>query len=65
MGKVKSHKATAKRFSITKKGKVKFGHCHRRHQVNLKTSKRMRNLRKAGYVSDANEATIKRLIPYA
>lgn len=65
MPKVKSHKATAKRFSVSKSGKVKFGHSNRRHQVHLKTSKRMRGLRKAAYASPANEATIKKLIPYA
>lgn len=65
MPKVKSHKATAKRFSVTKSGKVKMNHANRRHQVNLKSTKRMRKLRKAGYVSSANEAAIKTLIPYA
>jgi len=31
MGKVKTHKASAKRFSVTASGKVKMGHCHHRH----------------------------------
>ncbi|MHC1694781.1 MAG: 50S ribosomal protein L35 [Eubacteriales bacterium] len=65
MPKVKTHKATAKRFSVTKSGKVKMNHANRRHQVNLKSTKRMRKLRKAGYVSSANAAAIKTLIPYA
>ena len=64
MGKIKTHKATAKRFSFTKTGKVKYSHQHRRHQVNLKEAKRMRQLRKAGYVSESFAATVKRLMPY-
>ena len=40
MGKVKTHKASAKRFSVTGTGKVKMGHCHHRHNTGLKTAKR-------------------------
>ncbi|MBE6535160.1 MAG: 50S ribosomal protein L35, partial [Ruminococcaceae bacterium] len=36
MGKVKTHKASAKRFSVTASGKVKMGHCHHRHNTGLK-----------------------------
>jgi ribosomal protein L35 len=64
MGKIKTHKATAKRFGITKTGKVKYMRQNRRHQVNLKDSKRMRQLKKGAYLSEANAATIKKLIPY-
>jgi large subunit ribosomal protein L35 len=42
MGKVKTHKASAKRFSVTASGKVKMGHCHHRHNTGLKTAKRKR-----------------------
>ncbi|HAZ19864.1 MAG TPA: 50S ribosomal protein L35 [Clostridiales bacterium] len=65
MGKIKSHKATAKRFSLTKSGKVKYAHQNRRHKLGLKNTKRKRSLRKAAYMSEANVATIKKLIPYA
>lgn len=66
MGKIKTHKATAKRFSITKNGKVKFAHMNRRHQVNLKASKRMRQLRRSSYLYETFAATIiKKLMPYA
>lgn len=64
MGKIKSHRATAKRFSVTKSGKVKLTHQNRRHQVKLKSTKRKRILRKAGYLSEAMAPTVKRLIPY-
>lgn len=62
--KIKTHKGAAKRFSLTKTGKVKRGHAYRSHILNKKTTKRKRGLRKIGYASAANEATIKRLIPY-
>ena len=62
MGKVKTHKASAKRFSVTGTGKVKINHCEHRHKLNGKTAKRKRNLRKAGYLSDAMTANIKQLI---
>lgn len=65
MGKIKTHKATAKRFSVTGGGKVKLSHTFRRHKLGLKTPKRKRTLRKAGILSDSMSATIKKLIPYA
>lgn len=65
MAKIRTHKATAKRFSITKNGKVKMTQQGRRHQVHLKTTKRKRALRKAAYISECNAKNIKKLIPYA
>jgi large subunit ribosomal protein L35 len=65
MGKIKSHKATAKRFSVTKGGKVKLTHQYRRHKLGIKSAKRKRTLRVAGYLSESMAPTIKRLIPYA
>jgi large subunit ribosomal protein L35 len=63
--KMKTHKATAKRFSITKTGKVKYTRQNRRHQVHLKDSKRMRHLKKGAYLSEANVEAIKKLLPYS
>lgn len=65
MAKMKSHKATAKRFSVTKSGSVKMNHSHHRHNLGIKTAKRKRNLRKASYLSESFAATIKSLIPNA
>lgn len=62
MSKIKTHKATAKRFSVTKSGKVKLNHTFRRHKLGLKTTKRKRALRKAGYLSTSMAPTIKKLI---
>jgi large subunit ribosomal protein L35 len=65
MGKMKTHKATAKRFSVTKTGKVKYTRQNRRHQVHLKDSKRMRHLKKGAYLHESNLAAIKKLLPYS
>ena len=63
MAKIKTHKATAKRFSITKNGKVKMNSAFRRHKRGLKTPKRKRQLRRNAYLSPSFESTIKTLIP--
>ena len=64
MGKVKTHRGAAKRFNLTKSGKVKKTHAFRRHILTKKSTKRKRALRKHTYASSANAATIKRLILY-
>ena len=63
MAKIKSHKATAKRFSITKTGKVKMNSSNRRHKLGITTPKRKRQLRCNAYLSKSFESTIKTLIP--
>ena len=63
MGKIKTHKASAKRFSVTGSGKVKMGHCHHRHNTGLKTAKRKRQLRKTGYLSESMAPNIRTLLP--
>ena len=65
MGKIKTHKATAKRFSLTKSGLVKLNHTNRRHKLGLKTAKRKRQLRKTGYLSDSMAPTVRTLLPRA
>lgn len=65
MGKTKTHKATAKRFSVTKGGKVKFNHVNRRHKLGKMTSKRKRQLRGDAYISESFAPIVKKLIPYA
>jgi len=63
--KMKTHKATAKRFSVSKSGKVKYTRQNRRHQVHLKDSKRMRSLKKGAYLHESNLDAIKKLLPYS
>mgnify|MGYP001415161535 FL=1 len=64
MPKMKTHKGAAKRFSLTKSGKVKRAKAYKSHILTKKTSKRKRNLRKGTYVAAVEEKNIKRLIPY-
>ncbi|MBQ7170745.1 MAG: 50S ribosomal protein L35 [Clostridia bacterium] len=62
MAKIKTHKASAKRFKVTGSGKVKMNHAQHRHNLGLKTQKRKRNLRKSAILSASMAPTIKTLI---
>jgi len=53
MGKIKTHKASAKRFSLTGGGKVKMSHNNHRHNLGHKTAKRKRGLRKCAMLSES------------
>ena len=64
MPKQKTHKGAAKRFDLTKSGKVKHAQAFRRHILTKKPTKRTRNLRKAAYVASGEVKTMKKLIPY-
>ena len=64
MPKIKTHRASAKRFRITKNGKVKKKHNYTSHILTKKSTKRKRKLRKGAYASNANLKTIKKMIPY-
>lgn len=64
MPKQKTHRASAKRFSFTKSGKVKRAKAYKQHILTKKAAKRKRNLRKLGYVSPAEAKIIRRLVPY-
>ena len=64
MPKIKTHRGAAKRFGLTKNGKVKLNQAFRRHILTEKSTKRKRALRKPAYAAKANAPTIKRLILY-
>lgn len=64
MPKIKTHRGAAKRFSVTKSGKIKRAKAFKRHLLNGKSTKRTRNLRHATYVAASEEKNIKQLIPY-
>ncbi|HZK28418.1 MAG TPA: 50S ribosomal protein L35 [Thermoclostridium sp.] len=64
MPKMKSHSSSKKRFKITGTGKVKRNKAYKSHILTKKSTKRKRNLRKATIASSANEAIIKKMIPY-
>ena len=63
MPKIKTHKGAAKRFGVTKNGKVKRGKAFRSHILNKKSTKRKRGLRKEAYADATNVKAIKKLIP--
>ncbi len=65
MPKLKTHKGAAKRFKVTKSGKVKITHMNRRHILTRHDRKYKRGLRKPGYLGSANTPTVKKLLPYA
>ncbi len=62
MGKIKTHKASAKRVSVTGTGKIKVFHSDHRHNLGHKTQKRKRHLRTSQILSPAMTANYKRLI---
>ena len=62
MGKIKSHKASSKRFSLTGTGKVKINHTNRRHKLGKKTAKRKRQLRGGAILSEAMAANVRAMI---
>ena len=63
MPKMKSHKGARKRFSVTGSGKLKRNKAYKSHILTKKTSKRKRNLRRAGTIATNGEAkNIKRLL---
>ena len=64
MPKQKTHKGAAKRFNLTKSGKVKRAQAFKRHILTKKPTKRTRNLRKAALVAPTEAKTMKKLIPY-
>ena len=65
MPKMKTRKSAAKRYTITKNGKVKYKKQGLRHILSKKSTKRKRKLRKAGTLSPAEVKRAKQLMPYA
>lgn len=64
MPKVKTHRGAAKRFSLTKSGRVKRGKAYKSHILTKKSTKRKRNLRQGTYIAAVEEKNIRQLIPY-
>lgn len=64
MPKLKTKKGLAKRFKITKKGKVKRRRAGLGHLLAKKSRRRKRQLKRAGLVSQSDRDTIKTLLPY-
>lgn len=64
MPKLKTHSSSKKRFKVTANGKIKCGQAFRSHRLVSKGTKAKKHHRLGAYVSAANAATIKKLIPY-
>jgi large subunit ribosomal protein L35 len=64
MPKMKTHRASAKRFRVTGSGLIIKNKAGRRHDLGKKTSKRKRNMRKADVVAKADVKVVRQLIPY-
>ncbi len=65
MPKMKTHRSSAKRFKMTKSGKILRSKAYKSHILTKKTTKRKRNLRKSTEVSSADAKRVKALLPYA
>ena len=64
MPKMKTHRGSAKRFSLTGTGKLKRNKSNRQHILTKKTTKRKRQLRQSDLVSDHDTPRVRRLLPY-
>jgi large subunit ribosomal protein L35 len=64
MPKMKTKRSAAKRFRKTAKGKLVRNCAYKSHLLESKTSKRKRRLAKGGLVHKADEARMKKLLPY-
>ncbi len=62
MPKVKTNSSAKKRFKITGTGKITHQKAFKRHILTKKSTKRKRNMRKMGEVSQANLDFVKRLL---
>ncbi|RVU55225.1 50S ribosomal protein L35 [Anaerosphaera multitolerans] len=63
MGKMKTHRGSAKRFKRTGTGKIKRFSAFRSHLTGKKSPKRIRTLRKSSLVSAGDQRRINNMIP--
>ncbi len=63
MPKIKTHRGAAKRFKRTASGKIRRNKAYTGHFFIRKGSSQKRNLRKAAYVSDADQSRVERMLP--
>lgn len=65
MPKLKTKRGVAKRFKISKKGKVRYSPGGKSHLASSKRTKKIRNLRKRrGLAGDKEVRFIKSMLPY-
>lgn len=61
--KMKTHRASAKRFKRTATGLLKRFKAYKAHNTGNKTQKRVRNLRKGALVSKGDQKRINSMLP--
>ena len=64
MPKIKSHKATQKRFGVTGSGKVYRVNAWRGHHLEIKSSRRTRRYAGKATLDKTHEEQVRRLLPY-
>ena len=64
MPKIRTHKGTAKRFRVTRNGKVMSRHAQQSHILEKKSSKRKRAFSGTREQSKADVKAIRRAAPY-
>lgn len=62
--KLKTVKAIAKRFKLTRKGKIKRTKASTGHLLSHKNRKRKRSLKRPALVSAGEKASIRKMLPY-
>jgi large subunit ribosomal protein L35 len=65
MPKMKTHRSAAKRYRVTRNGKVMHPSPGLRHILTKKGRKRKRQLRGKSTLDHVEQAQIKRLLPYS
>jgi large subunit ribosomal protein L35 len=65
MPKIRTSRTAAKRFTITKSGKVKFKHAYARHMFSAMSPKQKAHLRTTGVLGKADAKRVQAMMPYA
>jgi large subunit ribosomal protein L35 len=65
MPKIRTNRTAAKRFTVSKSGKVKFKHAYARHMFSSKNPAEKARLRKTGILGKADAAKVRAMMPYA
>jgi len=64
MPKMKTNRGAAKRFRRTASGGFKRGQSHHRHILTKKSSKRKRHLGTTERIDDADQRSVRRMLPF-
>ena len=64
MGKLKTNRSAAKRFTVSKTGKIKHKKAYLRHLLSSKNRGRKRRLGRAGTLNTTDNRNARKLIPH-